>query len=249
MGRNKGRLGKALAAALALLAWQAGAMLLNQPLLLVTPARVLARLSALAGQAAFWETVLFSFIRIVSGFVLAAAAGSLLAAAAARSRAVETLLWPWVAAVRSVPVASFIILSLIWLSSGRLPVFISFLMVFPIIYANLLEGIKSTDAKLLEMARLFRVPLGRRLRYIYLPHLRPFVLSACGSALGLSWKAGVTAEIIGIPAGSIGERLYEAKVYLDTAGLFAWTVVIVVVSVAFEKLFIRLIRAMTGGRD
>ncbi len=224
-------------------------MLLNQPLLLVTPARVLARLSALAGQAAFWETVLFSFIRIVSGFVLAAAAGSLLAAAAARSRAVETLLWPWVAAVRSVPVASFIILSLIWLSSGRLPVFISFLMVFPIIYANLLEGIKSTDAKLLEMARLFRVPLGRRLRYIYLPHLRPFVLSACGSALGLSWKAGVTAEIIGIPAGSIGERLYEAKVYLDTAGLFAWTVVIVVVSVAFEKLFIRLIRAMTGGRD
>jgi NitT/TauT family transport system permease protein len=126
MGRNKGRLGKALAAALALLAWQAGAMLLNQPLLLVTPARVLARLSALAGQAAFWETVLFSFIRIVSGFVLAAAAGSLLAAAAARSRAVETLLWPWVAAVRSVPVASFIILSLIWLSSGRLPVFISF---------------------------------------------------------------------------------------------------------------------------
>jgi hypothetical protein len=120
-------------------------------------------------------------------------------------------------------------------------------MVFPIIYANLLEGIKSTDAKLLEMARLFRVPLGRRLRYIYLPHLRPFVLSACGSALGLSWKAGVTAEIIGIPAGSIGERLYEAKVYLDTAGLFAWTVVIVVVSVAFEKLFIRLIRAMTEG--
>ncbi len=242
------RLGKALAAALALLAWQAAAMALGQELLLVAPSKVALRLLVLAGEAGFWKTVLSSFARIISGFLLALAAGSLLAAAAGRLKAVETLLWPWVITIKSVPVASFIILCLIWLSSRQLPVFIAFLMVFPVVYSNLLEGIKSADPKLLEMAKLFRVPLLRRVKYIYLPHLRPFILSACGVGLGLAWKAGVTAEIIGIPAGSIGERLYEAKVYLDTADLFAWTVVIVLVSVAFEKAFVRLLTLLMGGR-
>jgi NitT/TauT family transport system permease protein len=242
------RLGKALAAALALLAWQAAAMAIGQELLLVSPSKVALRLFALIGEAGFWKTVLFSFARIISGFLLALAAGSLLAAAAGRLKAVETLLWPWVITIKSVPVASFIILCLIWLSSRQLPVFIAFLMVFPVVYSNLLEGIKCADSKLLEMARLFKVPLLRRVKYIYLPHLRPFVLSACGVGLGLAWKAGVTAEIIGIPGGSIGERLYEAKVYLDTADLFAWTVVIVLVSVAFEKVFLRLLTLLIGGK-
>lgn len=244
----KKSLGKALAVLLALIIWQAGSMLLGQELLLVSPLKVLQQLTVLVSQADFWMTVLFSFIRIVSGFILALAAGTVLAAGAARFKVVETLLWPWVITIKSVPVASFIILSLIWLSSKQLPIFISFLMVFPVIYSNILEGIKSTDIKLLEMAQLFRVPLGRRLRYIYLPHLGPFIVSACNIALGLSWRAGVTAEIIGIPSGSIGERLYQAKVYLDTADLFAWTVVIVIISVLFEKLVIWFIKLLAGRR-
>ena len=116
-------------------------------------------------------------------------------------------------------------------------------MVLPIVYANMLEGIRQTDQKLLEMAKLFRVGAGRRLLYIYLPQLRPYLITACSVALGLSWKAGIAAEVIGIPDGSIGERLYEAKVYLNSADLFAWTVVIIAVSIAFEKLFLWLLRA------
>jgi NitT/TauT family transport system permease protein len=95
------------------------------------------------------------------------------------------------------------------------------------------------------MAQLFS-PAGRKLKLSIFPQLRPFILSGLqNAALGLAWKAGVTAEIIGIPSGSIGERLYEAKVYLDTPDLFAWTVVIVIISVCFEKLFVRLIRMLT----
>lgn len=116
-------------------------------------------------------------------------------------------------------------------------------MVLPIVYANMLEGIRQTDQKLLEMAKLLRVGAGRRLLYIYLPQLRPYLITACSVALGLSWKAGIAAEVIGIPDGSIGERLYEAKVYLNSADLFAWTVVIIAVSIAFEKLFLWLLRA------
>ena len=137
--------------------------------------------------------------------------------------------------------AAFIILALFWLNSRSLALFISFLMVFPPVYLNVLEGIRQTDKRLLEMARVFRVPLWRRIRGIYLPAVMPYFRTAVSLGLGLCWKAGVAAEVIGLPTGSVGEQLYNAKVYFMTGDLFAWTVVIVVVSVLFEKLFLRLV--------
>lgn len=228
---------------LALLVWQLAAASLASSLLLVSPLRVLERLCGLVREPQFYAAVGFSFVRIVAGFLLGLGCGTLLAVAASRWHLAEVLLWPYVTVIKTTPVASFIILCLIWLDSSSLPVFISFLMVLPIVYANMLEGIRQTDQKLLEMAKLFRVGAGRRLLYIYLPQLRPYLITACSVALGLSWKAGIAAEVIGIPDGSIGERLYEAKVYLSSADLFAWTVVIIAVSIAFEKLFLWLLRA------
>ena len=228
---------------LALLVWQLAAASLSSSLLLVSPLRVLERLCGLVRETQFYAAVGFSFVRIVAGFLLGLGCGTLLAVAASRWHLAEVLLWPYVTVIKTTPVASFIILCLIWLDSSSLPVFISFLMVLPIVYANMLEGIRQTDQKLLEMAKLFRVGAGRRLLYIYLPQLRPYLITACSVALGLSWKAGIAAEVIGIPDGSIGERLYEAKVYLNSADLFAWTVVIIAVSIAFEKLFLWLLRA------
>ena len=142
--------------------------------------------------------------------------------------------------------ASFIILALVWLDSGQLPLFIAFLMVFPTVYLNLLEGVRQTDRKLLEMARVFRVSPARRLTGIYLPQVLPYFRSAASLGLGLCWKAGIAAEVIGLPAGSMGERLYTAKIYYQTPDLFAWTAAIVAVSAAFERLFLKLVDALAG---
>ncbi len=220
-----------------MLLWQLAAMLLDQRLLLASPVTVLGRLAVIWLESGFWQAVGFSFIRIVCGFLLAFVIGIALAILAGRFPVVEIFLWPFVLTVKSVPVASFIIILLIWLSSAELSIVISFLMVFPILYSNVLAGIKSTDKKLTEMAQLYQIPWGRRLLYIYLPQVKPFLLSACSVALGMSWKAGIAAEVIGIPAGSIGDALYQAKIYFDTGDLFAWTVIIVLISVGFEKLF------------
>ncbi len=237
---------RAWAVAAWLLAWQLGAMALDQPLFLVSPARVLLRLARLAGTADFWAAVAGSLLRITAGFLLGAAAGTALAALSARFRRVEELLAPAMLAVKSIPVASFIILALILFSSRNLAVLISFLMVLPVLYANVLGGIRAADRQLLEMARVFRIPPLRRIRYVYAPQVYPYLQSACASALGLSWKAGVAAEVIGMPDGSIGERLQQAKIYLNTPDLFAWTLVIVLVSLAFEKAFLALLAL--GGR-
>lgn len=234
----KKRIERTLSILLALGVWHLLALLLDRSILLVTPAAVMSRLITLLPEPDFIQAVSYSFLRIARGFGLALVVGSLLAVAAGRHPLLDVALQPYIQIIKSVPVASFIILCLIWLSSSSLSIFISFLMVLPIVYANMLAGIRSTDEKLLEMAGLFRMSWWRKLRYIHLPHLKPFVLSACSVSIGLAWKAGIAAEVIGIPAGSIGEKLYEAKVYLNSADLFAWTAVIVLVSVGFEKLFL-----------
>ena len=142
-----------------------------------------------------------------------------------------------VAALKATPVASFVVLVLIWLPSRNLSVLISFIMAFPIVYTNLLEGFENLDGKLIQMAQVFAMPVRKKLYYLYFAGLLPYFRSACAVAIGMSWKAGIAAELIGIPGGSIGESLYNAKIYLETPSLFAWTIVIITVSVLFEKGF------------
>lgn len=235
-----------LAAVLALAVWQLAAHLLNNRLLLVGPIQVIGRLWELLPEKSFWSAVGFTFSRITLGFCLGFGLALVLAIFSARLPLMETLIHPYMAAVQTVPVASFIVIALLWLSGKKLSTFIAFLMVLPVLYSNLLQGIRAADGKLQEMAKVFRMPLWNRIRCIYTPAIRPYCLSACRSALGLCWKAGVAAEVIGVCGGSIGGMLYDAKVYLEIVDLFAWTLVIVMVSIGFELLFTRLLAFILG---
>ncbi|MGM9618506.1 MAG: ABC transporter permease [Oscillospiraceae bacterium] len=222
--------------------WQLAGMWVGQEFLLATPAATLRALLRLMGEGEFWRSIAFSLSRIAAGFGLAAVLGAALGAAAARKKWVGDLLAPLLAVVKATPVASFIIVALLWVSSRNLSVLISFLMVFPVLYLSIREAVEQLSGELAEMARVFRVPFWRRLRYLYLPEILPRFRAAASAALGFCWKAGVAAEVIGIPDGSLGEKLYEAKIYLNTPELFAWTVTIVAVSAATERLALWLLR-------
>ena len=248
---RKGSPLRAWSVALWLLVWQGASMALaalypHGYLLLASPLTSLARLAALVQTRDFWQTVGASSLHILSGFLIACVLAVLLASLAARSSRAEELLAPPVAVIKAVPVASFIILALVWLPSRSLALFIAALMVFPPVYLNVLEGIRRTDRALLEMAQVFRVPFSRTLRFLYLPQVLPYFRSAVSTALGLCWKAGTAAEVIALSPGTIGERLYTAKVYFQTPDLFAWTAVIVAVSVVFERVFLALVDALAG---
>ncbi len=233
-------------------AWQLAAVAVGQELFLASPATTFRTLLSLLGEGAFWCSIGYSSLRIVGGFLLGLGAGVLLAVLAAWSSWVRVLLSPLASVLKAIPVASFVILAIIWAGSANLAAVISFLMVAPIVYINTLEGILRTDRDLLEMARVFGVPRRRQALYLYLPQVAPFISSACSVALGLCWKSGVAAEVIGITAGSLGERLYESKIYLNTGELFATTAVIVLLSVLFERLFLLGLRylqdRLEGGR-
>ena len=214
-------------------------------LLLASPVSALLCLAQLVQTKAFWMAVATSTVQIFGGFFLACLLATLCAALAARFRLIRELLAPPVATVKAIPVVSFIILALVWLDASQLPLFISALMVFPPVYLNVLAGIGAADEKLLEMAQVFRVPFWRQVRGIYLPAVLPYFRSASSLSLGLCWKSGVAAEVIGLPDGTIGEKLYNAKVYYETPELFAWTGMIVLVSLVVERLFLKLVDVLT----
>lgn len=227
-----------------LLVWGAAAAYLDNQILLASPLQTIQTLFSLIVQGNFWASIFHSFLRITVGFLLALLVGSLLAFLSHLCPLIRELITPILRLMKSIPVASFIILALLWVSSRNLSILISFLMVLPVIYTNLLTGIRETDPELLEMARIFRLTPLRKFRYIYLPSVLPYLVSACSVGLGFCFKSGIAAEIIGLPTGSIGERLYEAKLYLMTPELFAWTIVIVLISFLLEWLIMKLLRLL-----
>ncbi len=234
----------------AILVWQIAAWAVGHDVLLSSPLDVGVRLIHLAGERNTYLVLLNSMGRTLLGFALGLVVGCLLAVPAARLPLVETALFPYMVTIRSVPVASFIVLAYVWLSSAELSVFISFLIVLPVIYNSLLGALKARDRGLDEMATVFHLPFFTRLRYVWVPQIRAALLAACATSVGLAWKSGVAAELIGLCDRTIGGELYNAKLYLDTPALFAWTLIIVLASVVTEKAILALLRLiLTGGRQ
>ena len=234
--------------------WQLGALFMDWrtaghgSLLLPDPLEVAARLWALMGEGPFWQAAGMSLGRIFAGFLLGAALGTLAAAATAAWAPAEWVLSPAVKVVRAVPVASFIVLVLLWApAAGWVPAIVAALMVLPVLWGNVTRGVAETDPNLLELARAYRFGRGKTLALVYIPSVRPYFASGCATALGLAWKAGVAAEVLCLPRLAIGTRLYRAKITLETPDLFAWTVTVVVLSFLLERALGALLRRWGRG--
>ena len=225
-----------------LLNWQIAALIWKDSIVFVGPVDMMRALIDQAGSSSFWISIARSFLCIMGGFLAAFAAAALLAVLTAVFPVLGALLEPVVTLQKSVPMASLVVLFLILVGSRYLSVAIVFFMAFPILYTNIGEGITHADPAMLQMAEVFRMPLRSRFLYIYRPAVWPFLLGGGKIAVGMSWKAGVAAEIIGVPSYTIGEHLYLSKIYLNTDSLFAWTLVIIVLSVFTEKTFLWVLR-------
>lgn len=205
-------------------------------LLLPYPATVLASLLRLSAQPSFWTTAFTSLGRILLGLAVGVLLGAALAGLTCASRWCDRLLSPAIRVIRATPVASFILLVLLWTGRNTVSVIIAALMVLPVVWGNLSRGIQETDPQLLEMAKAYRFSSFKTIRLIYIPSLHPYFLSAITTAMGLAWKSGVAAEVLCLPKQAIGTQIYNTKLYLEIPDLFAWTVVVILLSLALEKL-------------
>ena len=217
--------------------WQAVSMRGTLGIFISSPWQTICRFAGLCMTPLFWKALLYTTGRILTGFFLAAAIGTLLGILTAGSEWLDIFVMPVMRLIRTVPVVSFVILALILVSSKYLTQLISFLMALPVVYMNIRSGICQMDPSLQEMAKSFRVSFRRKLWFLYIPQVMPFFETGTALAFGFAWKSGIAAEVIGIPTGSVGEKLQQAKVYLNTPDLFAWTLAVVLVSVLLEKVW------------
>lgn len=218
----------------------------SKELLLPGPYVVIRRWFALAGTGVFWKSSALSLWRIALGVLAATALGIIISALCTRFSRLRTLLDPAVTVVKSTPVASFIILALIWIGRDSVPTWIAGLIVFPVIYGNLCTGFSSADPQLLEMAAVFSLSPLTRIRRVYLPAARPYFFSALRLSLGMAWKAGIAAEVLAVPRQAIGRYLYESKLYLETVDLFAWTLTVILLSLLLEKAVMQILKRWGG---
>ena len=227
-------------------AWWLIAALLAKPLLLPTPPDALKALLVLMQTSTFYLTIATSLLRITAGIATALLLGTLLALLTVKSRICHFFFSPVLTFFKATPVASIIFLMMLWVGRQNVPFFIAFMMALPIVWSNVREGLLATDKALLEMASVFGVSRARVLRHVYLPSLTPYFLAAARSAISLAWKAGVAAEVLCTPERSIGRAIYEGKMYLLTDELFAWTLVVVLISMLVEWLALSLLARAQG---
>ncbi len=229
-----------------LLLWEITAYFINKKLLLPSPYEVLLRFFEMIKTSGYWQTVTASVLRVVSGLIIGIAAAVLLTVISFVSKTVKEFLSPLIIAVRSTPVASIIVLFLIWIGKELVPSVISFLMVLPVIYDSLSGALKTVDKELSEVADLYGVVGIYKVYHFYIPSVLPMFYSSCVTACGLAWKAGIAAEVLCTPLISIGKEIYQKKLYLETTDLFVWTVSLVMLSVIIEKLLKFLIKIISG---
>ncbi|MBQ3952486.1 MAG: ABC transporter permease subunit [Oscillospiraceae bacterium] len=240
---------KLLSALFWLIVWQGLSLLVNNKIVIVGPYETALALFRLIPTGEFWAEVGASTLRITVGFLSGAAAGITLAALAYRSKTARELFAPLVGAMKAVPVASFVVLALIWFGSSLIGFFVSLVVTLPILYVNTLEGLLATDRKLIELAEVYSMRFSARVRGIFFPQLFPYLRGALGLGVGTAWKAGIAAEVIGQPLGTLGNELYRAKIYLETDKVLAVTVAAVTLSWAIGKLAVWAFSRLERGRE
>lgn len=227
-----------------LLIWELCSLFINQPLFLPSPFQVLKILMNLIGGAYFWKSVFNSISRVILGLFLSIVIGITIGIAAGLNKFIEELLNPLIVCIRATPIMSVIILALVWFRSYYVSVFTAILTCFPIIYTNVLQGIKSVDIELIQMANIYKVKKKYIIKNIYLPGVKPYIVSGILMCLGLGFKVSVSSEVLSTPKYSIGLNLLNSKSMLETAELFAWTIVVILLSFIFEMVFKNYIKRM-----
>ena len=232
---------KILVILLWLAVWQLVSVVVNNDILVASPLTTLTSLIANLTSSRFYKAVGLSMLHIGLGWLAAFTLGLALAVPAWRWPIIEQLLSPLLTLMKSVPVVCFIVMLLIWFGRGWIAFYAVFMIAFPSVYFAVLEGLGQRDEKLSEMLDLFGVSNLRKLAVYHWPTILPFLQAASKSAIGMSWKSGVAAELIGLPLGSIGEGIYQAKILLDSAAVFSWTFVVVALSILAEFCWLKLL--------
>ncbi len=238
--RKRARWIKAVAILSLLLIWEIAARLVGSAIIIPTPENTLLKLAQLLQTGGFWDAVGATIARGLLGFLVSLFTGVIVGVAAGASSIVRSGVSPVLTVLRATPVMSVILLALIWFQSDWVPVFVAFLMVFPILCGNMIEGVRNVDRGLLKMTSIYGIRRRRVIFGVYLPSALPYLMAAMTSAVGITWKVVIAAEVLSQPLHAVGTGLQLSKYRLDTAAVFAWTFVAIALTALSEHALERV---------
>ncbi|WP_461206751.1 ABC transporter permease [Clostridium sp. DL1XJH146] len=219
-----------------LILWQITALGVDKEILIPTPRATFGSLIKIIQSKNFIIIVFSTLKRTFISFFLSLFFALIFGTLSGLFKNLFHIIEPIISIIRSTPTMAIIILALIWLGGERAPVLIGFIVVFPILYSSVYRGIVQTDEKLIQMAESYDVKKIVILKDIYIPSIKSYLLAGINAALGLCFKVMISAEVLGQPKYAMGTSLYMQKINLDMAGVFAWSIILIVIAVIFDKL-------------
>ncbi|KYH34138.1 putative aliphatic sulfonates transport permease protein SsuC [Clostridium tepidiprofundi DSM 19306] len=228
--------------------WMIASHFVNEKLILPSPYSTFKSLIIIMSTKIFYISIFHTIIKGLIGFAISTFLGIILGFLCGLYDFINQIFMPIITTIKSTPVISIIFILILWFGTNLSPIFVSFLISFPIIWTNVVEGIKNTDKNLLEMAKIYKIKKWRVLLNVYFPSILPYITAAMSSTLGIGWKATITAEAISQPKHAIGTNLFNSKMNLDISGLFAWTIAAIILSFFFEKIFRYIEKKITPWR-
>ena len=240
---NKKKLIGLISTLFLLLLWKLISVKIDAVIILPAPEDVIIRLGQIALSKNFWMAIANTTVRTLYGFILSFCAGFIAGIACGSSSRINAALSPLISVIRTIPVMSVILIAMIWFKTDMVPVFVCFLMIFPIITANVSQGISEVDKSLIDMASAFKLSKFNTLLHISIPSTIPFVLAGVRAAVGVAWKSVIAAEVLSQPVRAIGTGIQFSQMNLETAEVMAWTVIAIILSKISESSVELLIKS------
>lgn len=230
--------------AIFVLIWYIIALITDIEMILPTPGRTIKELWLLLQSKKFWLAVGGTSLRAIAGFLVALGVAAVLSVISYLCPPVGKIFAPIVVIARAVPTMSIILLAIIWLSAKTVPLLVSFLLVFPVLYGSFSSALNDVDKRLIDISKAFEVPLLRKIFKMYLPYVAPSALDAIRSGISLSIKVTIAGEVLAQTSSSMGINMQISRAYLDTPALLAWTIVAILLGY-FAESIVYLIKRIT----
>ncbi len=217
-----------------LLLWILAYKIVNRPIIIPSPKSTLYELIKIVTAQGFLLKIFYTVRRIYICFFVSFVVGIVLGFFSAFSDKVYYLLKPLILVLKSIPTMAITLIAIIWLKSDFAPILVGFLVVFPIVYNTVIDAIKNIDNDLIEMTDVYNFSFKKKVFSLYVPSVKQTVINITTSTMGLLIKVIVAAEILVQPKISVGAGFQVEKISLNTAGLFAWCIIVIVLVALIE---------------
>jgi NitT/TauT family transport system permease protein len=214
--------------------WQLIAIKINNDIYVPKIQQVAEAVSIIFKDENLLKVIFSSFYRTMSSYLLALAFSMILGVLGVVYPFFKYLIEPINSISKTIPTMVLVVLSLVWFDKDSTPFVVGFAIVFPILYEGIRNSVIRIDKKIIDMTKIYEVNLKDKIKKIYLPVMKFYLMSILVSTFSLTFKVVIAGEVYGQPKFGIGSQIQLEKVNFNTPGIFAWIIIIAIISLVLE---------------